>query len=341
MVHEREIPHRDACFYFTKSGTCAHAVLDLALECFARVGLKPTDMATNLDRGKIVRYQSSKRKLDKLGLDNLAHFNIYAVPEHIQDPVDGFLAAFGFNEERDAYFSIRDGLLSDKLFDEFCLEFADITRPQYGQRRLSPHWGFFAFAGSSIEFHSENCYYTAGFIDNLFPDKPCPWYLLNKYHLQRRIGTGNFADWVAADPARGVLAPYVSESWVWTIPEENTATLMKPLADADILFDRHKHFYPWVWTFAGRVDRGDLERREVIQLLIKHVQETGRHPTPARREQADLNSPWLTDQDTVTAFLKAWGHPAGQLPPPPPPVPMSSEEIVGRILGGSPKRKPS
>lgn len=98
------------------------------------------------------------------------------------------------------------------------------------------------------------------------------------------------------------------------------------MADADILFDPQKHFYPWVWPFYNRLTRGDLTRPDVIRPIIQQAQQTGRFPKPPFLDPVSR----LPDENELGEILMKAGYAAQPAPAPPPP--RTDHEIVGGIL---------
>jgi hypothetical protein len=175
-------------------------------------------------------------------------------------------------------------------------------------------------------------YYTGGFIDRVYP-----WTILNDHHLRRLVGATTFADWVAADPARGTLEPYFPGRWLWRVPQDRVADITQTLRQAEIIPDGEKHYQPWMGAFSGRFMRGDIDPAEVLAFLMAQTRRDGRPPPPPRHEKVGIVNHvavWDTDEKAVTRYLKEWGHPAGDLPEPPPQGPMTAEQIVGQVLGG-------
>jgi hypothetical protein len=334
------IPHKIVCFYFEEPVNL-EAAFKVGLDCFSLLDLVPTTMGTNLDGEKVTTFDRSLKKVHKHGFTRLNDISFFAIPEYLDrlDPWKGFLAMFSIGNsnrygrpffkyaryaDSNATLSIRSAVLPDSLFDEICLRVAKLVRPSYGFRVVLRGSGPLEVT-RGIEFHGDgDQYYQAGFVQRI-----TSWNVLNQHHLRRCVGEATFADWVAADPNRGVIAPYVAGCSLWKVPDNHIGEVEKALADADILFDADKHFYPWVWAFAGRMQRGDLGRPDVIRLIVLQAQQTGRFPKPPFLDPVTR----LPDEQQLEAILKKCGFAeGGALPPPAPAAPRTPEQVVRGIL---------
>lgn len=316
-------PHGVIAFYMEGDrGSRAAELLSATIQTFTSCGIAPTWLSTNLDKGRIVPFEKSLKKIRKAESLSVTKFDLYVVPQEygVEFFNRGFKAGISLTGPPTNAFSatFETGLVPDEMIEPYYRSVAELLEPGYGFRNRSQSADAFV-AWLRPEFISDY-YFRAGFLYRLWPSN-----LLNRYHLARRINGCTLDEWIRLGPERGVLTPFVGDTWWWNIEEDDVPQLEKALTDAEILFDAQKHFYPWVWTFAGRVHRGDLSTEEVIKLMQDHVRRTGDVPTPPRRWQESPNHPFQTDEAAVTGWLIEWRHPAGKLPDYPPIV-MTAEE---------------
>lgn len=320
-THSSNGPHKVLCYYFEEPPVM-ESVFNSGLRLIHSLGVAPNWMSTSLDKS-LLSFRASQRKLAEAGFDAEA-FNVYCVPEELgKDLASGFHAFFQCCRVSFS-FSVSDDLLSDAAMDGLCEEFARLCLPVYGLRLVLPFADDLEAMG--LEF-IDSKYHLGGFVRKIYS-----WNVLNRFHLNRRIGEIAFAEWVSAEPGRGTLRPYMHDSWLWKVPEDNIVNLQNPLREADFIYDDKKHFYPWTWSIHARFRRGDIQPQEWLQLMLKQVQETGRMPPPPRGDKIQ-GEPFVVDEAAVTRYLKEWGHPAANLPEPGSSSPMTSEQVMQHVLG--------
>ncbi|MBX9841261.1 MAG: hypothetical protein K2Z80_05575 [Xanthobacteraceae bacterium] len=277
---------------------------------FKLMRIEPHVGSSNLDK-RTVKLSAMLNKIDRKGWDEVNSLSLYSMADGKSDPWEGFVANWMFDNKLGAFmWNVNESEGSDTDFEEATSQAIGLIKPNWGFGDIFPGTGILIF-GRSPSFSVDN-FYMGGFIDRVFVDRLCQWNLLSRVHLNRVIEGRRFNDWIESDPTHGKLENR-GGSRIWSIQSDLLVPITVRLQQAGIIFDHHIHYDPWWWSFAARIERGDLTRSDVMRMLIDHIAETGVVPNPPRSLRRTSDNVFVASQHDVTQWLHTWRHPAALL----------------------------
>lgn len=299
------------------------SVYNHVLAWMSRFRCKPDLMGTDHDKGKLLRFRNSEKKMLAAGFGSLSHFSVISLREDVENELQGEKSHIVYRvdpRQSRLLIDFESGIVEIGSADFISLarEACNLANPTYGigYRRkfgLGPMWYALNMSygpeeyeeelrishwGEALRFDLCNC----GLLRDIYP-----WSFLTSPQLNRGVGDLSLQQWIEKDSHRGKLSPLTDRVTLWEVRREYIPAVREALFRADVIFDYAKHIGGAQDMFKYTI-RPDQRTKEFFQAWVTKKPEEMKRWFREQYGTDRLPSEPLTGEQVLGAVLKGFGY---------------------------------